>query len=433
MTFSVILRRADLTDYRRISYLEDVNDFLFKRKANLMAVTPITIIEDDSVKKLITKNERKLRRKYLKTRNINSRLLKELSPFQKAMSIIFDVLCALLMVFSCLICTSSIITASQNLPPTFFGYTNLTVVSPSMQKSGINVGDRVLVKNVDTDTLRRGDIIAFYVDPNDYNLFNIDACFKVKDSDIGDLTYNTTLLTFFGVQNQTILNASNYNRKLVLHHVYDIYQDLNGTRYFKTMGSSNPMPDSWVISENAILGAMVNTPTAGFITGASSIFSSPFGYLLLLLPMILCGVLILVEGFKDINKYKLELDCIEEKRKITDLICVKNDIGYNMSSKNKLKILAQAPDDRRDEYISLLWRSHTVPKGVRKYVTRRNILLRYNKQLLTLNRECEQMLKKGKDPSQIATYYTTTKQQILDAQRSLAKTLRQKAINSSNK
>ena len=64
-------------------------------------------------------------------------------------------------------------------------------------------------------------------------------------------------------------------------------------------------------------------------------------------------------SLKNIQIAKLELDCVEEKRKITDDICVKNKVGYQMSNKTKYKILAQATDENRNEYIKLLWKDGT--------------------------------------------------------------------------
>ena len=47
--------------------------------------------------------------------------------------------------------------------PDFMGYKPMIVMSNSME-SAIDVGDVVIVKEVDTSTLKRGDIVAYRID-----------------------------------------------------------------------------------------------------------------------------------------------------------------------------------------------------------------------------------------------------------------------------
>ena len=121
---------------------------------------------------------------------------------------------------------------------------------------------------------------------------------------------------------------------------------------------------------------------------------------------------------------KLELDCIEEKRKITDPICVKNNIGFNMSKKNKYKILAQAKAKDKLTYISLLWRDGKAPNAIKKYVMRKDLLLRPNRKLLELNRKCEKMFKQGKKSETIARFYLIEKAKIEQEQQALRNRLK---------
>ena len=75
-------------------------------------------------------------------------------------------------------------------------------------------------------------------------------------------------------------------------------------------------------------------------------------------------------------------------------------------------ILAQANDEDKNEYISLLWRDGTVPRSIKKYCLRKKMYLKPVERLLEVNRECEARLKKGEDPLLVAEYYTKEKEKL---------------------
>jgi len=53
-----------------------------------------------------------------------------------------------------------------------------------------------------------------------------------------------------------------------------------------------------------------------------------------------------------------------------------------------------------------------VPEGIRKYIFRKQIMLKPVEKLLNVNRKCQQMFKDGVDPIKIAEYYTKEKEKI---------------------
>ena len=368
--------------------------------------------EDDSVSKLLNKKAKSLLKKYAKKRNINEQFLKKKTPLQKTFSVVLDILCVLLVFVAGVVCFSGINTRIQNVCPTFAGYSNYTIKSESMVASGFNVGDTVIVRSVNTHTLHTGDIIAFYAYSNDYNEFNINASEVVLDSTIAPNEYVSSFQSFFGIQPEPIVTAAKSGAIPVFHHIREVWQDENGTRWFKTYGSSNPDDDTWYISENMVLGLYDNSSSAQFFSTVISAIDSSYGFLILLIPVILLVVVISLDTLKAIAKARLELDCVEEKRRITDTICVRNNVGFNMDTKTKYKILAQAPEGKENEYIALLWRDGSAPTSVKKYYSRRNILLDYNRKMLELNRECEKMFKDGQKPVKIAKYYTENKEKL---------------------
>jgi hypothetical protein len=143
-----------------------------------------------------------------------------------------------------------------------------------------------------------------------------------------------------------------------------------------------------------------------------SLTTQPNGIFLLTIPAFVMLIIMIFYFIKHIQIAKLELDCVEEKRKITDPICVKNKVGYQMSRKTKYKILAQATDKNREEYIKLLWKDGHLPNSVKKYYLRKRILLKPMEDKLKLNRECEKKFKRGVKPTTIAKYYLAEKAKI---------------------
>ena len=117
----------------------------------------VTNIEDFSVKRKIEKTSKKLSKKFnKKRRRINeNKLLKEDSVLRKVLFIIADIICSVLVLFGIVFCSISINCKMQNLVPSFAGFSSCTIVSPSMTKSGFEVGDSVIVRAVKTESLHR--------------------------------------------------------------------------------------------------------------------------------------------------------------------------------------------------------------------------------------------------------------------------------------
>ncbi len=343
-----------------------------------------------------------LDKKYSHHRKVNEKVLsKEKTPTQKVFSILFDIFCVALVLFMGIFCFSILNSKSQKTPASVFGYYALKIVSPSMEASGFKVGDCVMVHSVDTKTLSKGDIIAFYA----YNSA-VDVPVEIPTVQQTPV-YTTSVTQFLGIQSQNIKQAAVSGARLTFHQIVGIYEDLNHNLYFKTKGTSNSNDDIWYISENHVLGVYVNSAFASNVSGILNSAGSSWLILLsLMIPIALLAFVILKECFKDVQVAKLELDCVEEKRKITDPICVKNNVGFNMDRKTKFKILATAPEEKKMEYVNLLWPEGKVPHCIRKYYLRRgSMLLGPLTQLRNLNRQCEEMYKNGKDIKEIGKYY----------------------------
>lgn len=369
--------------------------------------------EDPSVQELINKTAEELHKKYNKQRKINEKFLKKKTPAKKVFSIFLDIICATLLIFGFTVCFSIINTTIHGYMPNFAGYTNLVISSKSMVASGYDVGDVVVVHSVDAKTLNVNDKIAFYVYAPSYVRFKPSEAENVS-SVVSKTKFTLRFEQLFGFPNDEVKNAVSAGSKIVFHHIREIYVDANGERWFKTYGSSNGSDDSWWINEDYVVGIQDESVLSKSVIGLVELATKPHGIIILAIPVGILIFSLIVSFLKNIQIAKLELDCVEEKRKITDPICVKNNVGYQMGNKTKYKILAQATDENREEYIKLLWKDGKSPNSIKKYYMRKKLFVNTNKELLELNRECEKMFKDGKKPNKIAQYYLTEKQKIED-------------------
>lgn len=377
--------------------------------------------EDQSVNDLMHKTAKELHSKYNKQRKIKEKFLNKKTPVQRVLSSIANAICIFMLLFAAIVCFSTINASLNGFSPNLLGYTNLQVKTKSMVASGINQFDYVVSHSVNTDTINVGDIIIFYVYSPSSNSFSESKATNIS-SEKSKTKYSLTIPLMFGFQSKEIKQAVQSNSTLVIHHVRAIYEDENGERWFKTYGSSNLVydengsciggDDTWTINENYVLGIKDDSGFSKFMVGIVSFTQKPYASLFVLIPFIGLLISIVLSFLRSAQIAKLELDCVEEKRKITDTICIKNEVGYQMSNKTKYKILAQATDANREEYIKLLWKDGHLPGSLKKYYIRKKLLLSEIQDTLELNRKCEQMFKNKEDPIKIAEYYTTEKQRI---------------------
>lgn len=396
----------------------------------------VVVREDPSVQELLDKTAGDLQKKYNKQRKINEKFLKKKTPLQKVFSIFLDIVCISLLLFAFVVCFSVINTTFNGFLPNFAGYSNLVVSTESMVASGFEVGDIFIVHSVDTSTLNVNDKIAFYnYQPSYYNLDTTNFT-DISTTDT-ETKYTLSIGQLFGFQTESHIEASKAKCDIIFHHIRAVYMDENGDRWFKTYGSSNSGDDPWYIHEDYIVGIQDEGILATTVLSLVDFVSQPYGLACLAVPVVVLMLTLIFSFLKSFQIAKLELDCVEEKRKITDPICVKNKVGYQMDNKTKLKILAQATDDNKDEYMNLLWKNGSTPASIKKYYQRKKLTININKDLLSLNRECEKMFKKKVKPTKIAKYYMTEKKKIEDRKESIRKRLksidRYKKIESNKK
>lgn len=376
-------------------------------------ILSIYVHEDDSVHKKLTKKAIKLQKQYYKRRKINEKYINKKSPLKKAISIVFDFALIAVALFCGLVCFCNVSSRMQNLPPSIGGYMAMQIVSGSMRASGFEIGDSVMVKSVNTDTLKEGDKIAFYVFAPTYQNFKEYRCTRITNDKIGELEYTTSLKSVLGIQNVEIQEAAKYNSRRVFHEIIAVYEDADGVRWFKTKGTSNATKDSWTVKETMVIGAYSDSGVANVMSLVIDSMTSSIGtVIVLMIPLVIIAVFIVGLCLKDVHTSMLENEIIEEKRKLTDDICVKNNVGFQMSTKTKYKVLATAAPEEKLTYIGLLWKDGKEPNALKKYYLRKRMLIKPLEEKNALHRECEKLFEEGENPKNIAKYYQTESERI---------------------
>lgn len=365
--------------------------------------------------KILEKLGNKLSNKYSKKRIVNEkRLLEKKSILQRVLSVFATILFLCVLLISYLFCGVAVFSRLNYTPISILGYNYLSISSESMVKSGFNKGDRVVVRAVKKDTLQAGDIVAFVLYKDSYETFVEEQSTKVFNADTS-LDFDTSLRAMLGIYNNDIKEACKEKSVIVFHEIIGVYEDINGERWFETKGTSNLVKDSYYTNENLVLGVYDNSSQSIFVLGLLDFLSSKAGLIVCLLcPVIILFIFALTFTIKTLQLAFLEYDVVEEKRKLTDDICVKNEVGFNMSKTTKYKVLAQANDEDKLTYLKLLWKDAMAPDSIEKYYVNKIPLLERNRELLRLNRECTEMFHKKKKLNDIAKHYLTEKKRIED-------------------
>ena len=385
----------------------------------------INLQQDRSVERAIEKTKKRLLSKYNRKRKVNENWLSSgQSLTAKICSAALTVITAIVMAFTVIFCIGTIFSAYNGTPPMFFGHSTMRIASGSMSApsitidgveydSGFDIGDTIVIRSVDTKTLKIGDKIVFYAYPKNYVQYHQVGKQEIEVPSNTKTKYKMSFAQFMGFQTKELTEAAKNYGMLTFHHITNVYKDTNGKLWFKTQGSANAVKDVWYISEEMVVGIFSKSVIGNFVSNVVNLISNDWGFILLLLLPIGLLTLVLVRSFVvDLQLALLELDVVEEKRKLTDEICVKNKIGYRMDPQTKYKVLAQAGEDEKLHYISLLWPNENSSNAIKKYVIRKKYILEPNKKLLELNRECEKMYHNGKPIEEISKYYAAQKEAI---------------------
>lgn len=183
----------------------------------------------------------------------------------KALAIIRNIAAWLIVALAVFMMVFTVVSVStfDNADRSIFGYKAFIVLSDSMSKTDFDAGDLVFAKEVDPQTLREGDIIAY-----------------------------------------TSQNSENFG-KTVTHKIRSKTTDANGEPGFVTYGTTTDTDDETVVTYPYVLGKYSShIPKVG--TFFQFLKSTPGYIVCVLIPFLL---LILLEGIRCIRlfrKYKAE-------------------------------------------------------------------------------------------------------------------------------
>ena len=201
---------------------------------------------------------------------MNTEQLVKRSKVGKVLNIIFNIVFMPVIIFVAIFTFSLFISKATTGVPTVFGYTQIQLISGSMQDAGFYMNEKYFVHSTNTDSLQVGDRIAFfqYSDPNCPSPSNVTQ------------------------QNTPRKRAQ--NSRIVFHEIYEIQVDRNGNRWFVTKGTNNLTPDSEIIYENYVIGKHV--AQENFWTKLITFITSKIGIIVLVaLP---CTVVIAVDLYQ---------------------------------------------------------------------------------------------------------------------------------------
>ena len=358
----------------------------------------------------LAKVARQLKGRYENRRNINLPLLKVLPSWLRVSFAVVQVVCCIILVLSSLACIASSNAKSSNLSPNMYGYTCVEV-KENIGEEGLNRGRTAIFHSVNAESLKSGDIIAYYVYGITYYDVNIDDLSQATDFE--ERNYTFALASVLGHQSDIITQAARENCVLVTHHVKDVYVDDAGVRYFLTYGSNVDFDDlagsSYLVREDMIVGVYDSSFMARVNTMFIRAMQNPAGMLLLFVPLLLVVAYIVYINLHDAQLLAVQRDVIEEKRHLTDPLFVDYSVGFDMDEIDKYKILAQLDANVSLEHLSLLWQDVSDAK-LKEYLVKAQFLFPPIQQMLKVHRECEKMLNSGEEEETLATFYIEGRQ-----------------------
>lgn len=318
--------------------------------------------------------------------------------------------------------------------PSFFGYSLISISSKSMENSGFNVGEIVIIQKAKPEAIEKGDYICYYK-------YATKSVVSARTLDEAVTTHTTnkgagfSFASLFGVPTTTEKKAAANQSVLIFHEVVDVRVDENGHRWFQTKGTSNYSEDSYYISQDVVVGVHHNN--AGVILNAMSwLYQNNLYALVILIPVLIVCVVLTINIMCGLYVALLENDVINRKIKIDDPVCVKWGVGFQMAEKEKYRVIAMTDPAARVDLIPFLWKKAEKPIMIQKYTLYQRIMYNKYKQLDDLNDECSKRIAAGADKFDTIVYYHDKEAQIkkeINEMHQRLKKLRKKAYQDARK
>ena len=170
--------------------------------------------------------------------NIEKRI--KMQRVSKILNLIFNIIFVPIIIFASIFTLSVIFSKIKTGVPSVFGYTQIQIVSGSMQDAGFQIGDKCFVQSVSAKDLKVGDYIAF---------------FQFADPDCQSPSQVT-------VNNRP--DAKPDSTRIIFHEIISVVIDLNGEKWF--FPSSYEFEYSLSYIPN-LIGEYITIGTNGSING----------------------------------------------------------------------------------------------------------------------------------------------------------------------
>lgn len=236
------------------------------------------------------------------------------------------------------------------------GYSFSIIMTGSMTDGGFNPGDEVVIKRVNTDTLRKGDIIVFY---QQYDSVDNTITKNNITTDLDNGTYIET--SFQQTPNSIVLQRSSRENvqkdssiKMIFHRIINIYEDDYGTRYYETKGDSNNSADQCV-REDMVVGKYVDLPD--FVYAILNFTTKPLGlFILVVIPL---GYVFISQLWEFVRQLKSEIykrKLFAGKISVMDKKIVKNKVCEKMNDEEKIFLFDITPQKFQPTLARKIWK-----------------------------------------------------------------------------
>ena len=275
----------------------------------------------------------------------------------KCLSLIFNILFYVLIVVAIIFIIFLYVGQTKNRLVSIFGYSVAVIQSGSMIDGGFNIGEKVIIKKVNIQELKKDDIIVFYKysDPADVKLTTTEI------TDIID-SYVPPELSSDKQLEKDILNESRITQneviekgeKLIFHRIIGIYVDEYGTKFFQTKGDSNNSADKVLIREDYVVAEYCDD-VAG-LTWFINFVSTPWGIIIfVLIPLAFLVFTQLMSLVDTINGNILVKKLLRKQISIDDKIFKKIDINEYLNEADKLFLYYSFPNEEKAKMFEFLW------------------------------------------------------------------------------
>lgn len=275
--------------------------------------------------------------------------IKKQTTTQRVLGIITDICIYPIVILAIIISGVMMVTRIENRAVPIFGFTFVRVLSGSMTAGGYNVGDVVILRDIDKKELDVGDVIAFYRFQDNFDPTRSQL---VKVEDISNPPTPSSDADVCGTK--TKQDAIKAEASIIFHRIIGVYQASDGTRFFETKGDSNSSSDGILIREEFVIGRDIGTPK-WILKVFAFCFSSKGIIFLVIIPL---GILIfvqLLEIFELIFALMIEKKVIALEVPFDSEESIKNNIGFEMRDSDKVYFYDIIPENQKDEVKDFLW------------------------------------------------------------------------------